>query len=135
VTRAYLPFLLAVVVAGCGSAEPAAKNTRNELISNLSGWVVEADQNGDGRLNRSEFRALMRRDFPDNAEADRQRWGDRDFAYCDSNGDGFVEAGELTAPSLVGFDCLDTDRDGQLSSTEQDAARDATCLRSRTITE
>jgi hypothetical protein len=126
---------LAVIVVGCGSAEPAVSNTRNELISNLSRWVVEADQNADGRLDRSEFRTLMRRDFPDTAEADRQRWADRDFAYYDSNGDGFVEAGELTAPSLVGFDCLDTDRDGRLSSTEQDAARDATCLPSRTITE
>ncbi len=104
-------------------------------MQNLAKWLAEADQNRDGRLDKIEWQSLVRRDFPDTAEADRQRWANRDFAYYDGNGDGFVEGGELSAPSLVGFDCLDTDRDGRLSATEQVAAREATCLPSRTFTE
>lgn len=75
----------------------------------------------------------MHREFPDTAATDRERLADLDFAYFDSDGDGFVEAGELAAPSLVGFDCLDSDHDDQLSSTELEAARDATCLASRQL--
>lgn len=134
--RGCSPVFLVVLAVGCGTAEHTASvQTRSELVRNLINWIAEADQNGDQRLDKLEWQALVHRDFPSAAEEDRQRWGEKDFAYYDSNGDGFVEAGELTAPSLVGFDCLDTDDDGRLTPTERVAAREATCLPTRTITE
>lgn len=124
-----------LLVVGCGPFDPTAEFSRNQVIEDITAWIAEADENRDQRLDRSEWQALWRRGFPDVPEAGRQRQGNRDFAYYDTNGDGFVEAEELAADSVAGFDCLDTDRNGRLSSTEREAARDATCLPSRNVTE
>ena len=102
---------LCLLVVGCNSAESSA-STRQEIIEGMKKWITEADQDQDGRLDALEWRALMRRYFPDVSDTDRQKWGNRDFAFYDTNGDGFIEEGELTALSLEGFDCHDTDGDG-----------------------
>ena len=134
--RGYLLAFLVALPGGCSFTEPAPTvHTRDEVVQNLTNWVAEADQNRDGRLDKIEWQALVRRDFPDTTEADRRRSADRDFAYYDRNGDNFIVPGELSAVSLVGFDCLDTDHDGRLSATEQVAAGEATCVPSRSITE
>ena len=133
--RGYLLGFIVVLAAGCGSVESAAElTTRNEVADHATKWVAESDQNRDRRLDKVEWQVMMRRDFPNTAEEVRQRWGDRDFAEYDSNGDGFVEAEELTALGLEGFDCMDTDRDGRLSSSERMAAANPACP-SRTIVE
>ena len=134
--RAVILGLAVTFTAGCGSApEVTADVTRTELITNLTYWLTEADKDGDDRLDRAEWQRLSRREFPDIPEAERQRWGTRDFGDLDGDGDSFVSVEELTAPSLLGFDCLDTGGDGRLSSTEREASRQATCLPQRTVSD
>lgn len=101
--------------------------TRDEILEGTTEWVVEADQDGDRQLRKIEWDALMRRDFPDVSDTDRQQWSDRDFAYYDSNGDGAVEPSELAALSLEGFNCLDTNGDGRLSDAERDTRPSRDC--------
>ena len=122
--------------AGCGSApEVTADLTRTELIANLTSWLTEVDKSGDDRLDRTEWQRLSRREFPNVPEAERQRWGARDFGDLDGDGDGFISVEELTTPLLEGFDCVDTDGDGRLSSTEGEASLQATCLPQRTVSD
>lgn len=61
----------------------------------------QADANGDGRLNRREFRAFIDANAEDGLSLSStvRRFGayDRAFARVDSNGDGIVTSGELNA--------------------------------------
>lgn len=123
--RASPLIFLGALGAAC-SAEPSAI-TRDEIVEGIAKWVAEADQDGDQHLDKNEWHALMRRDFPDVSETDRVRWGDRDFGYYDTNGDGLVEPRELAALSLEGFDCHDTNADGRLSNAERDAMPSEEC--------
>ena len=102
---------------------------------NIAAWIARADQNGDAKLSRGEWQAVSGRAFPDSSEIYLRRMAERDLGYYDRNRDGFVDLAELSAPSLEGFACLDTDHDGRLSATEQAAAAQATCIPTRTISD
>ena len=113
----------------------AAEYTRDDVARNLSAWIARADDNGDAKLNRDEWQAASALMFPEMPPLDLRRMAERDLDHYDRNNDGFVDLAELSAPSLVGFACLDTDHNGRVSAAERLAGEHATCLPSRAISE
>ena len=70
------------------------------------GMMMRADTNGDGKISREEFTAMM----------------DQRFARLDKNGDGFITADEVSdmqgrGPG-GGVMAADTDHDGKVSHAE-----------------
>ena len=124
----YLAGLLAVATTGCDSSEPTPILTNREEVAVQSAeWIAKSDRNGDRRLDKVEWQAMMHHDFPDTPEDDLQSWGDRDFAYFNHNGDEFVSVEDVTTLGLEGFDCMDRDRDGRLTDQERLAAPNPAC--------
>lgn len=94
----------------------------------------EVDTNADGKLDFSEFVAMMKRKL----EQDMKRA----FKLVDEDGDGFISKRELhavmsslrgaggTNPQLVDdmFEQMDTDKDGRISYTEFVAHANMTCF-------
>ena len=118
-----------------GCAPRPLESNRDELVHNLSAQIARADRDGDGRLSRDEWQAVLKHDLPTMSDADLRRIAERDFGYYDRNRDGYIDAPELAGPSLAGFDCLDTDHNHRLSTAELAAAERATCLPTRRASE
>jgi Ca2+-binding EF-hand superfamily protein len=122
-----------------GAADPA----------NMMRRFKAADQDGDGRLSRSEFPGMP--EFFNRLDADKdgqltveearsingaqlprpsgptEMLKGRQLAKMDLNGDGLIQREEFRGPAPL-FDRLDVDRDGQISKKEGNSAAEGTSV-------
>lgn len=90
---------------------------------------LDADKNG--QISRAEFdaagakRAEMRGKFAGKHGGGKMRHRGGFHAMVDADKDGVVTKQEFQARALERFDRLDTDKDGQISAAEREAARAA----------
>jgi len=88
--------------------------SKEEFDAKVSGRFSEADVDGTGSLTLDEFTAMNEK----REEERRTKRAQHRFDRLDTNGDGVIDAAELTAKTDKMFERMDADEDGMLSADE-----------------
>lgn len=114
------PTIFAVAIATCAAvpafaqAQPDGAGMSLQQFSQRSlAKIMAADGDGDGRVSRAEFTAVRSGKKGDPAAH---------FAKLDTNGDGYLDKGELETASARKFRHLDQDGNGIVTPQERAAA-------------
>ena len=107
--------------------------SRAEHAAGAQAMFAKLDVNGDGVVTESEVEAKKdmrpeeknRDEQKDHISRDEKKHTDEKFKLMDRNNDGRITAEENTAVASAMFDAADTNRDGQLSKGELEAAHQA----------
>jgi hypothetical protein len=122
----------ALALAGCSSSSPfgSASNTEVTFVNASQTWDLDkngtttcdewkqyasgelrqADSNGDGALDASEWAVMAKTD---------KLFDTANLGYYDGNGDGKVSADELTGKPNAAFKLLDKNNDCQIAHDEK----------------
>jgi Ca2+-binding EF-hand superfamily protein len=102
------------------------KLDKNELSANMRRFFDSADQNKDGKVSKEELSAL-RETMHGKHEGHMQGKGHEHrggfFAHLDQNGDGVIDASELQQAAAQRFERLDANHDGSIDKAELAAHR------------
>ena len=124
-----LPFL-GLWVASCHHSNSADANTRDHLVSGYTNVLKSWDEDGDGKLSRSEVQTMVDASFRMMAQSARGGQAPHPqletqlqeilafYARQDTNHDGYLTLDELLKGPLANFDCMDENHDGKLSEEE-----------------
>lgn len=119
-------FLLAAAAAKPHAAAPV--QTRDALVASYNAMFKRIDIDGDGRISRMEWAAMVEESpmLQSLSLSQAQRDGLRaglmaEFDQDDSDKDGSLTLDELMARPLVRFACLDANHDGKVTQAEMDA--------------
>jgi hypothetical protein len=117
--------LLLAALTG-GDRLPTA-DTRAGIVAGYRLVLAANDHDGDGRLNRPEWTAMVSTTFPEQPREtpppDKHPQV-RDsvlafYAEQDRNHDGYLDLRELIREPLAQFACADSNRDGRISERER----------------
>lgn len=121
----------AVTEAEINAGRAAKKAERHDAM------FTKMDTDKNGSISRAEFdthhatrmqggrmAGEHHKGMKHGGRGDMARMGGRMFAMADANKDGKVTEAEATTAALARFDSVDTDKNGTISDTERQAARE-----------
>jgi hypothetical protein len=101
--------------SGGGGGDRGGNMTLDQYLSRQAGRITAADTDGDGKVSKAEYLAQMSRGGRGNPE--------RMFDRMDTNHDGFLDKGEITAALTQRFQRMDANDDGVVTPEERMAMR------------
>jgi len=116
-----------LLLASIGPERMPTADTRAGIIAGYRLVLTANDHDGDGRLSRAEWTAMVSVAFP---ERPRETPAPENYAQLrasmlafyagqDRNGDGYLDLRELVREPLAHFACADRNRDGRATRREQ----------------